>query len=116
MTFFLPRLVGHTRAAELILTGRDIEPVEAERIGLINGVFPDEKFKERVIEFAEELAAGPPVALTFSKRLLAASPDTDLTTLLKKEFSFIKQCFGTKDVQEGIQAFVEKRKPVFRGE
>jgi 2-(1,2-epoxy-1,2-dihydrophenyl)acetyl-CoA isomerase len=116
MSYFLPRLVGQAKAAELILTGRDIYPEEAERIGLVNGIFPDEEFQEQVMNFARELAAGPPVAMTLSKRLLAASPDMDLTTILKQEYAFIKQCFGTKDVQEGVQAFAEKRKPVFRGE
>ncbi|MGG3469946.1 enoyl-CoA hydratase/isomerase family protein [Neobacillus pocheonensis] len=116
MSYFLPRLVGQAKAAELILTGRDIYPEEAERIGLVNGIFPDEEFKKQVLNFARELAAGPPVAMTLSKRLLAASPDTDLTTILKQEYAFIKQCFGTKDVQEGVKAFAEKRKPVFKGE
>lgn len=116
MTYFLPRLVGQAKAAELILTGRDIYPEEAERIGLVNGIFPDEEFQEQVMNVARQLAAGPPVAMTLSKRLLAASPDADLTTILKKEYAYIKQCFGTKDVQEGVQAFAEKRKPVFRGE
>ncbi|GLV12451.1 enoyl-CoA hydratase [Alicyclobacillus hesperidum] len=116
MTYFLPRLVGQAKACELILTGRDIYPEEAERIGLVNGIFSDDVFHEQVSHVARELASGPPIAMTFSKRLLVASLDADLTTILKEEFSLIKQCFGTKDVQEGIQAFVDKRKPVFRGE
>ncbi len=116
MSYFLPRLVGQAKAAELILTGRDIYPEEAERMGLVNGLFPHADFQEQVMNVARELAAGPPIAMTLSKRLLAASPDTDLTTILKQEYAFIKQCFGTKDVQEGVQAFAEKRKPVFRGE
>jgi 2-(1,2-epoxy-1,2-dihydrophenyl)acetyl-CoA isomerase len=116
MSYFLPRLVGQAKAAELILTGRDIDPEEAERIGLVNRIFPNDEFQEQVMNFARDLAAGPPVAMTLSKRLLAASPDADLTTILKQEYAFIKQCFGTKDVQEGVQAFAEKRRPVFRGE
>ncbi|GMA59124.1 2-(1,2-epoxy-1,2-dihydrophenyl)acetyl-CoA isomerase [Alicyclobacillus sacchari] len=116
MTYFLPRLVGQAKAAEWILTGRDIYPEEAERTGLVNRMFPDAEFYDQVMKFAGELASGPPIAMTLSKRLLVASQDADLTTILKQEYAFIKQCFGTKDVQEGVQAFVEKREPVFRGE
>lgn len=115
MTYFLPRLVGPAKAAELIYTARDIYPDEAEKIGLVNAVFPDEEFSDRVMEFAREIAEGPPIAMTFAKRLLAASPDADLTTILKKELGYIKIGFGTEDVKEGVRAFAEKRKPVFRG-
>lgn len=115
MTYFLPRLVGQAKAAELIYTGRDIYPEEAEKLGLVNEVFSDDEFQERVMKFARELAEAPPIAMTFSKRLLAASPETDLTTILKQEFASIKLCFETKDVQEGVKAFAEKRKPVFQG-
>ncbi|WP_279389196.1 enoyl-CoA hydratase/isomerase family protein [Scopulibacillus darangshiensis] len=116
MCYFLPRLVGQTKAAEMIFTGCDILPNEAEQIGLVNKVFSDEEFDERVMTVAKELAEGPPIALTLSKRLFKASEEVDLTTLLKQELSSIKACFETKDAKEGIQAFVEKRKPLFKGE
>ena len=99
MTYFLPRLVGTAKAAELIYTGRDILPEEAERIGLVNAVFPDDEFLSRVLQFAKELAEGPPIALTLSKRLLAKSMESDLLSILK-QFASIKYCFGTKDVKK----------------
>ncbi|MFS0575429.1 enoyl-CoA hydratase-related protein [Sporosarcina sp. 179-K 3D1 HS] len=115
MSYFLPRLVGHGKAAELIFTGREITTDEAEHIGLVNGVFAADEFHERVMEFARGLADGPPVALTLSKRLLATSWDEDLTTVLKNEIKTIRTCFQTEDSTEGVQAFAEKRKPVFNG-
>ncbi len=115
MTYFLPKLVGHTRAAELILTGKDIYPEEAEKMGLVTGVFPEAEFMDRVMEFAEQLAEGPPIAMTFSKRLLAASHEQSLEAILKQELALIKVCFQTEDVMEGVAAFAQRRKPVFKG-
>jgi len=115
MTYFLPRLIGQTRATELILTGRDVTASEAKQIGLINDAFPDDEFQEQAMDFAKQLAAGPPIAMTLSKRLLVASQENDLTTSLKQELASIKTCFGTDDVAEGMIAFSEKRKPQFKG-
>ncbi len=115
MAYFLPRLVGASRAAELILTARDIDAEEAERIGLVSRVLPAEGFQETTASYAADLASGPPIAQTLAKRLLAQSPDLDLRTMLQLELTSIKMCFTTDDVREGMRAFLEKRKPIFQG-
>ncbi len=115
MAFFLPRLVGASRAAELILTARDIDAEEAERIGLVSRVLPAEGFREAVASYAADLASGPPIAQTLAKRLLAQSPDLDLRTMLQLELNSIKTCFTTEDVREGMLAFLQKRRPAFQG-
>jgi 2-(1,2-epoxy-1,2-dihydrophenyl)acetyl-CoA isomerase len=115
VSYFLPRLIGTSRANELILTARNINSEEAERIGLVSRVLPAEGFQEAVANYAAELAAGPPVALTLTKRLLVASPDTDLHTQLRSELAAIEKCFATEDVNEAMRAFSEKRKPNFKG-
>lgn len=115
MAYFLPRLVGASRAADLILTARDVEAEEAERIGLVSRVLPAEGFQEAVASYAADLASGAPVAQTLAKRLLAQSQDQDLHTMLQLELTSIKMCFNTEDVREGMMAFLEKRKPVFQG-
>lgn len=115
VTWFLPRLVGVSRATEIILTARDIKADEAERIGLASHVWAADSFAESVAAYAKQLAAGPTLALTLTKRLLAATTDTDLTTQLKMELAMIQRCFSTADNLEAIRAFAEKRKPVFKG-
>lgn len=115
VSYFLPRLVGTSRATELILSARDIGSEEAERIGLVSRVFPAEGFEQAVAEYAAQLAAGAPIAMTLTKRLLATSTTSDLATQLKRELSYIAQCFQTEDVGEAMRAFQEKRPPNFKG-
>jgi 2-(1,2-epoxy-1,2-dihydrophenyl)acetyl-CoA isomerase len=115
-THSLPRLVGPGRAAELVMTGRMVDAREAERIGLFQQVFADDWFLDEVRKLAKELAAKPPLALTLAKRTLAASATSDLDTMLAAEREQQMRCFRSADAKEGITAFNEKRKPVFRGE
>jgi 2-(1,2-epoxy-1,2-dihydrophenyl)acetyl-CoA isomerase len=115
VSWFLPRHVGHARAADILLTGRDLDATEAERIGLATEVVADAGFAESVRAYATRLAAGAPVAHALTKRLLVRSLDTPLDAALRDELVHIKQCFGTADVAEAITAFREKRQPVFKG-
>jgi 2-(1,2-epoxy-1,2-dihydrophenyl)acetyl-CoA isomerase len=115
VTHFLPRHVGLARASDILLTGRDVDAAEAERIGLATLVLPDAEFVAGVASYAERLAAGAPVAQALTKRLLVRSIDTPLDVALRDELASIKLCFGTNDVAEAIAAFREKRRPTFRG-
>jgi 2-(1,2-epoxy-1,2-dihydrophenyl)acetyl-CoA isomerase len=115
VSYFLPRLVGLSRATDLILTARDLTAEEAERIGLVSRVLLANDFAEQVAAYARQLAAGPPIALTLAKRLLTDSLDTDLVPQLRREISSIYQCLATQDVAEAMKAFGEKRKPIFQG-
>jgi 2-(1,2-epoxy-1,2-dihydrophenyl)acetyl-CoA isomerase len=115
-TWTLPRLVGPGRAAELVMSGRIVEAREAERIGLFERVFAEDWFEDEVRKTAQELAAKPPLALALAKRTLAASLASDLDAMLAAEGERQMRCFRSADAKEGIRAFNEKRKPVFRGE
>src|SRR4051812_13373914 len=97
VTYFLPRHVGLARAMDILLTGRDVDSSEAERIGLAVQVIDDESFADRVAAYASLLARGAPVAQALTKRLLARSIDTVLDVQLRDELIYIKACFGTKD-------------------
>lgn len=116
VSYFLPRHVGLARAADILLTGRDVDAAEAERIGLVAMVSPDEGFAAGVDAYAARLAAGAPVAQALTKRLLLHALDQPLDAQLREELVHIKYCFTTADVREAMTAFREKRRPTFRGE
>jgi len=115
-SWFLPRLVGTGRAAELVLSARMVDAQEAQRIGLFERVFAADVFEDEVRKFALELAAKPPLALAAAKHSLSVSPTSDLETMMETEREAQMRLFRSADVREGIAAFNEKRKPTFRGE
>jgi 2-(1,2-epoxy-1,2-dihydrophenyl)acetyl-CoA isomerase len=115
-SWFLPRVVGTGRAAELVLSARMVDAQEAHRIGLFQRVHAAEAFDDEVRSFARELAAKPPLALAAAKHSLSVSPGSDLETMLETEREAQMRLFRSADVREGITAFNEKRRPVFRGE
>jgi 2-(1,2-epoxy-1,2-dihydrophenyl)acetyl-CoA isomerase len=115
VSYLLPRLVGMSRATEILFTGRDVDAAEAERIGLASMVIADDGFGDHVHEYAERLAAGPPTALALTKRLLVTSLDASLEAQLERELTYIKTCFASNDVAEAMQSFAEKRRPLFKG-
>lgn len=114
-SWLLPRLVGLHRAKELILLADILDAKEAERIGLVNRVTPHEELDGFVDDWARRLAAGPPLALAMSKRLLNNTFSMTLSEALDAEGMAQSVNFGSKDTREAIQAFLEKRQPSFRG-
>lgn len=115
VTWFLPRLVGHGRAADILFSGRDVHADEAERIGLATRVVDDDALTETALALATQLAAGPPIALALTKRLLMESASAPLDAQLRSELTHIKTCFASHDVREALAAFTEKRAPRFDG-
>ena len=114
-TFALPRLVGLGKAMELCFTGDKVNAEEALRIGLVNRVVPAEKLMEETTRLATRLASLPARGLALTKRLLNQSFDNDLLGQLEAE-AFAQETAGmTEDHHEGVVAFIEKRKPRFKG-
>lgn len=114
-TWYLPRLVGMRRAQEMFLLNRVLTAAEALDAGLVTEVVPADELAARAQELATTLAAGPTRAFGHIKRLLLASQDNDLAGQLAEETRRITATGATADAREGITAFVERRRPDFRG-
>jgi 2-(1,2-epoxy-1,2-dihydrophenyl)acetyl-CoA isomerase len=112
-SWFLPRLVGPSRALELILTGEPINAQEAYRIGLINHVYPEADFNGEIEKLCELLSSRPPKIMAAAKSLLWESCHWELEKTLDQEIENQIQAFQAKDAKEGIHAFLEKRAPQF---
>ena len=113
--FFLPRLIGFHKAAELMFTGDIIDAHEAERIGLINRVVPHAELPKQTRELAERLARGPTRAIGLCKRTLNIGISADLARVLDAEAEGQGLASQTEDHWEGVQAFLEKRSAHFLG-
>ena len=114
-TFFVPRLVGPARAAELFFLAEMIDAERAERMGLFNRVVPHERFREEVEAVARTLAAKPPLPLRLAKEAIRRSLGSSLEAMLDFETEMQMACFRSDDALEGVKAFVEKREPRFGG-
>jgi 2-(1,2-epoxy-1,2-dihydrophenyl)acetyl-CoA isomerase len=114
-SWLLPRLVGLHKAKELALLAEILSAQEAEAVGLVNRVVPRAEIDGFVDGWARRLAAGPPLALSSTKRLLNGSFALSLEQAVEAEALAQTANFGTADTAEAIAAFVEKREPTFRG-
>ena len=115
-TFTLPRAIGFPKASALMMLGEKVSAEDAEKMGMIYKVCTDESFLQEAEQIAQKLANMPTKALAYTKHLLNESVTNDLSSQLELEKEFQFKCTQTHDNKEGIQAFVEKRKPQFKGE
>ncbi len=115
-TYFLPRLIGFQKASALMMLGDKVLAQEAERIGMVYKIFPAENFMEEAWKIASQLAMMPTKGLAYTKQLLNLSYDNDFQEQLQDEDIVQQRAASTKDFKEGVNAFLEKREPVFKGE
>lgn len=111
----LPRLVGRMKAKELLLTGSNLSAEEAHNIGLVNMVVDDEVLMEVAEKMANKISEKSSVQTAFIKELVNKGVDIDLNTANALEISYFSSSFSTQDQKEGMKAFLEKRKPSFKG-
>lgn len=111
----LTRLIGEGRAMEMILTGDMIDANTALNFGLVNHVFAPEELEEKTMELANKIAEKAPIALQMSKEAVKFASRSNLDEGLRREVDLFAICFSTEDKEEGVSAFLEKRKPEFKG-
>jgi len=114
-TFFLPRLLGPRKALELMLLSDPVDAEQARTLGLFNWVVDQSELRAETERIAQRLARGATRALSETKRLVYRSLDRALTAQLEAEVEAFARCAATRDFAEGVTAFVEKRKPEFKG-
>jgi enoyl-CoA hydratase/carnithine racemase len=113
--YFLPRLVGYAKAAELIFTGEVIDAQEALKIGMVNQVVPHDELALTTKELAQRIAKNAPIPIALAKRGLQHSYRMDLAQVLDYEAFAIGICANSQDCKEGFKSFLEKREPNFIG-
>lgn len=111
----LTRLVGETKAMELILTGEIIDARTAYSIGLVNIVVPAADLEGKTMEIANRIAEKSPIALRLAKEAVKTASKSNLDEGLRREIDLFALCFSSEDKDEGVKAFLEKRKPEFKG-
>ncbi|WP_088225006.1 enoyl-CoA hydratase [Desulfosporosinus sp. FKB] len=110
----LARLVGQAKAKELLFTGKVLSAEEALQIGLINQIVPQGKALEEALKLAKQLAKGAGVAISYAKHLVNKGIELSLPDAMEMEMQYVEKVFHTKDLHEGIKAFINKRPAVFK--
>jgi enoyl-CoA hydratase/carnithine racemase len=111
----LARTVGKQRAMELVLTGRRFDAREAERMGIVNTVASKREWLQSATELAGRIASRPPIAARLAKQAVLAAEETTMGAGLEQERRLYELAMATEDRVEGMRAFLEKRKPEFKG-
>lgn len=111
----LTRLIGEGRSMEIMLTGDMIDAQTAYNFGLVNHVYPAAELEAKTMELANKIADKAPIALQLAKEAVKFASRSNLDEGLRREVDLFALCFATEDKQEGVSAFLEKRKPVFKG-
>jgi enoyl-CoA hydratase len=111
----LTRLVGEGKAMEMILSGEIINAEEAFRIGLVNHVVPADQLEAKTMEIANRIAEKSPIALRLAKEAVKVASRANLDEGLRREVDLFALCFSSEDKDEGVKAFLEKRKAEFKG-
>jgi enoyl-CoA hydratase/carnithine racemase len=114
-TYTLPRLIGIGRACELVFTGKMLSAKEANELGLLNHVVPGDELGSFCLELASKIAEQPPISIQIAKRALYQGLDSNLDSQLQFEALALGVCARMEDHAEGISAFLERRKPFFKG-
>jgi len=111
----LTRLIGEGKSMEMILTGDMFDAKTARDVGLVNYVYPQAELETKTMELANKIAEKAPIALQLAKEAVKLAARTNLDEGLRREVDLFAICFSTEDKEEGVKAFLEKRKPVFKG-
>ncbi|MGH9767309.1 MAG: enoyl-CoA hydratase/isomerase family protein [Blastocatellia bacterium] len=111
----LARLIGEGKAMQMILTGEMIDAQEALRLGLVNEIHPAAELEAKTMELANKIAEKSPIALAMAKTSVKNAARTNLREGLDQEVDLFALCFSSEDKEEGVRAFMEKRKPEFKG-
>ena len=111
----LARTIGKQRTMELVLTGRRFDAQEAERMGIVNSVAGKRAWFDDALELAQRIAKRPPIATRLAKQAVLAAEETSMSAGLEQERRLYELAMATEDRVEGMQAFLEKRRPEYRG-